>query len=136
MRQVRQALRPGGRFIITVPQYQWMWSTLDELVHHKRRYGARDLEEKLQRAGFEVIYRTSFVTALFPLMLATRLIDRARRRTGDPKSEFSNRVGSAPIINAVLDWIMRLDEAALKAGATLPWGGSLLVVARPRPPQP
>jgi hypothetical protein len=29
---------------------------------------------------------------------------------------------------------MRMDEAALKLGASLPFGGSLLAVARPRSP--
>ena len=38
MQGVRNALRPGGLFLVTVPQYQWMWSALDEIVHHKRRY--------------------------------------------------------------------------------------------------
>jgi SAM-dependent methyltransferase len=135
MRQVRHALRPDGLFVVTVPQYQWMWSTLDELVHHKRRYGTRELDVKLKRAGFDVVYRTSFVTALLPVMVATRLFDRVRRRTGDTKAEFSNRVGPPPLINGLLDWIMRLDEAVLKLGATLPFGGSLLAVARPRPPR-
>ncbi len=134
MAQVRRALRPDGLFIITVPQYQWMWSTLDELVHHKRRYAVRELEAKLQRAGFDVIYRTSFVTALFPVMVATRLFDRLRPRTGDTRTEFSDRVGPPPLINGLLDWIMRVDEAWLKLGATLPIGGSLLAVARPRLP--
>jgi SAM-dependent methyltransferase len=133
MRQVRLALRPDGLFIVTVPQYQWMWSTLDELVHHKRRYGWRDLEAKLERAGFEVVYTTSFVTALFPIMMMTRLFDRVRRRTGDTKAEFSDRVGAPKLINRLFDWMMRLDEGALKLGATLPFGGSLLTVARPRP---
>jgi SAM-dependent methyltransferase len=27
---IHQALRPGGLFVLTVPQYQWMWSRLDE----------------------------------------------------------------------------------------------------------
>jgi SAM-dependent methyltransferase len=134
MAQVRRTLRPDGLFIITVPQYQWMWSTLDELVHHKRRYGARELERKLDDAGFDVIYRTSFVTVLFPAMLATRMFDRLRGRSGDTKAEFSERVGPPPLINSLLGWVMRLDEAGLKLGVTLPFGGSLLAVARPRPP--
>jgi hypothetical protein len=67
-------------------------------------------------------------------MMTTRLFDRVRRRTGDTKAEFSDRVGPPRVINELFDWIMRLDEAALKMGATLPFGGSLLAVARARPP--
>ena len=36
------------------------------------------------------------------------------------------------LINAVCDWLMRIDEGVLRLGLTLPVGGSLLVVARRR----
>lgn len=130
VQQVREALRPEGLFIVTVPQYQWMWSTLDELVHHKRRYGRRDLLALLSRNGFEVIYTTSFVTTLFPLMMLRRLLDRGGRPPVDATSEFADRVRLPPPVNSLFDWIMKIDEAALKLGVTLPFGGSLLAVAR------
>lgn len=130
MRQVRQALRPGGLFIITVPQYQWMWSPLDELVHHKRRYSRTMLLGRLQQAGFEVAYTTSFVTALFPLMAASRWLDRGKPVAADATAEFADRVSLPGPVNTVFDWVMRLDEAALRIGLTLPFGGSLLAVAR------
>jgi SAM-dependent methyltransferase len=132
MSQAHAALRPDGLFIVTVPQYQWMWSTLDELVNHKRRYGRRELADKLQRAGFEVAYATSFVTALFPFMLITRLRGRGKRPSGDTKTEFAEWVILPGPLNILCDWMSRLDEAVLKLGATLPYGGSLLVVARRR----
>lgn len=133
--EVFEALRPGGLFFITVPQYQWMWSRLDELVHHKRRYDRRDLVEKLRRAGFDIVYTTSFVTALFPFMLLTRLRGRGRR-SNDEKAEFSAQVSLPGPLNALFDWVMRIDEAVLRTGASLPFGGSLLVVARRADPPP
>jgi SAM-dependent methyltransferase len=132
MRQVRAALRPDGLFVVTVPQYQWMWSTLDELVHHKRRYSRRQLVDRLGAAGFDVIYTTSFVTTLFPFMLISRLRGRGKARTGDAKAEFSEWVTLPPALNRLFDWLTRLDEAALKTGLTLPFGGSLLAIARRR----
>ena len=130
MRQVYAALRRDGLFIVTVPQYQWMWSRLDELVHHKRRYSRRDLSRKLRAAGFDVVYATSFVTMLFPLMMATRLKDRSRPATANAGAELKAQVSLPAPINTLFDWIMRIDEAALRAGLSLPFGGSLLVVAR------
>lgn len=130
MAEVFEALRPAGLFVVTVPQYQWMWSRLDELVHHKRRYGRRDLVDKLGRAGFEILYTTSFVTALFPFMLLTRLRGRAGRQSDDPKAEFAAQVNLPRPLNALFDWVMRVDETALRMGASLPFGGSLLAVAR------
>jgi SAM-dependent methyltransferase len=130
MAQVRAALRPGGLFLITVPQYQWMWSQLDEIVHHKRRYSSHELVTKLAHAGFEVVYRTSFVSALFPLMAMRRLLDRSRAVSADARADFESQVALPGPLNTAFDWIMRIDEAALRLGLSLPFGGSLLVVAR------
>jgi len=133
MRQVYKALRPGGLFIVTVPQYRWMWSQLDEIVHHKRRYGRGELLQKMRRAGFDVRYTTSFVTVLFPLMAAVRLRDRSRRSSGNATSDLDAQANLPPVLNTLFDWIMRVDEVLLKLRLTLPFGGSLLAVAR-RPP--
>jgi SAM-dependent methyltransferase len=130
MRGVHDALRPGGLFIVTVPQYQWMWSALDEMVHHKRRYGRADLLHKLTSNGFEVLFCSSFVTALFPAMALSRWLSRSRKAPGDCRDAFASEVTLPPAANRVCDWIMRLDELALRAGISLPFGGSLLVVAR------
>jgi SAM-dependent methyltransferase len=129
MARVHDALVPGGLFLVTVPQYPSMWSRLDELVHHKRRYTRADLTAKLARARFDVLYLTSFVSALFPFMLLSRLLPR-RRAAGDRAVEFQAEVQLPGALNAVFDRIMRLDEAAVRAGWSLPFGGSLVAVAR------
>ena len=134
MRQVCAALRPDGLFVLTVPQYQWMSSRLDVLVRHKRRYGRRELLSKLEGAGFDVVYLTSFVTVLFPLMAAVRLRDQLRADSVDTKADFESQVALPPALNAAFDWISRIDETLLRAGASLPFGGSLLAVARRRAP--
>ena len=132
MERVRAALVPGGWFLITVPQYPSMWSRLDELVHHKRRYTRRELTSKLAASGFEVVFVSSFVCALFPLMLASRL--RPRRNAEAAESEqFQAEVQLPPVLNAVFDRVMRIDEAAIRAGLSLPFGGTLLAVARKLP---
>ena len=131
LRQAFSALRPGGVFIATVPQHPWMWSGLDEIVHHKRRYSRRELRDKLRRAGFDVAYATSFVTALFPLMAVARLRSRARQKpAADSGERFAAEVALPRPLNALFDAVMRVDEAVLLSGLTLPFGGSLLVVAR------
>jgi len=44
-------------------------------------------------------------------------------------------VSLPPTVNAVFDAVMRLDEALIGQGWSLPFGGSLLAVAR-KPLQP
>jgi SAM-dependent methyltransferase len=127
---VHQALRPGGVFVVTVPQYQWMWSTLDEIARHKRRYSRRGLLSKLRARRFDVLFCSSFVTTLFPAMAASRLLSRMRPAQADIRKAFASEVTLSPVANRLCDWVMRIDEGALNAGISLPFGGSLLVVAR------
>jgi SAM-dependent methyltransferase len=129
MARVHDALVPGGVFLVTVPQYPSMWSRLDELVHHKRRYTRGDLTAKLSRAGFEVAYLTSFVCALFPFMLLSRMLPR-RDAAGGEAEEFQAEVQLPRALNVVFDRIMHIDEVAVRAGLSLPFGGSLVAVAR------
>jgi SAM-dependent methyltransferase len=130
MEQVYQALRPGGLFVVTVPQYPWMWSRLDELVHHKRRYTRSGVAGKLTAAGFAIEYATSFVTALFPFMVASRVLGRLRKPAGDEKQQFASEVTLPALVNRLFDLVMRVEELALRRRISLPFGGSLLVVAR------
>jgi SAM-dependent methyltransferase len=132
MASVRNALRPGGLFLVTVPQYPWMWSHLDEIVHHKRRYTRAGLVAKLTAAGYAVEYTTSFVTTLFPMMAASRLWSQRRPHSADTRQEFESEVSLPGPLNALFDVVMRLDEALIGLGRSLPFGGSLLAVARKR----
>jgi SAM-dependent methyltransferase len=130
MASVRDALRPGGLFLITVPQYPWMWSHLDDIVHHKRRYTRGELKRKLRAAGFDVLRTTSFVSLLFPPMVLSRLLSRTRDRTSDTTKEFESEVNLPGPLNTAFDVLMRVDEALIALGLSLPAGGSLLAVAR------
>ncbi len=129
LRGIAKALKSGGHVLLTVPQHPFLWSRLDEIVHHKRRYTRRDLEEKVERAGLSVFYATSFVFALFPLMLVSRLLDRGRKASA-AGSDLDRRVRFNPVVNRVFDAVMRIDEWLIRRRASLPWGGTLLLIAR------
>ena len=45
-------LGPGGRLILIVPALARLYGTLDENLHHFRRYEKRELEQKVRDAGF------------------------------------------------------------------------------------
>ena len=127
---INQMLHGGGVLVITVPQHMFLWSRLDEIVKHKRRYSRRDLVNKLTENGFDVSYCTSFVFALFPLMLISRLFDKGRDQSQPDEVAFEKRVRFSSAVNWICDLFMRIDEALIRAGISLPFGGTLLVVAR------
>ncbi|MDB9312957.1 class I SAM-dependent methyltransferase [Spirulina sp. CS-785/01] len=55
LRQVYQALQMGGGIILTVPQHPWLWSPVDDYAHHFRRYRAKELQTKVDNAGFRIM---------------------------------------------------------------------------------
>ena len=119
---IARKLRPGGKFILTVPAHQWMWSAHDVVNHHKRRYSKLRLKElidssplKLERIGY-------FNSLLFPLAVVERAASKLRG-----KEDADVRLPPAPL-NAALEKIF-LCERYLVARLPLPPGLSLFAVA-------
>jgi SAM-dependent methyltransferase len=125
--QMHAALKPGGCIVITVPQHAWLWSETDEYACHVRRYSASELHRKIEAAGFEIERSTSFVSALLPALMASRL---ARKKSAgkafDPLAEFN----ISPWLNKALETVLAAERALIRLGISLPLGGSRLVVAR------
>ena len=125
--QMWRAVRPGGGVLITVPQHRWLWSAEDVAGGHKRRYSRRELVQKVQRAGFAVERVTSFVSVPLAPMAASRL----RARIGIRHDPDSNAELSLPrALDRLLELAMTAERALIRAGVSLPAGGSLLLVGR------
>jgi SAM-dependent methyltransferase len=137
MQEVHKALKNEGHFVISVPQYQWMWSHTDDIAFHKRRYHRKELKSKLKKAGFEVEYIGSFVFTLFPMMYLSRLLKKSSKNetqlsTQETKQTELNELKLNPALNSLFLLCMKLDEWLIKLGLSLPWGGSLIAVAKKR----
>ena len=50
--ELARVLAPGGRLLVTVPQYGWLWGEHDVLAHHHRRYTRALLLARAAAAGF------------------------------------------------------------------------------------
>lgn len=124
--QIFQAIKPGGGLLITVPQHPWLWSDTDDHACHVRRYTAKDIHSKIQKAGFSILRSTSFVTSLLPIMVMSRL----RTRKGAAADPFDELRRITPRQNHVLEHILRTEVHLIRRGVSLPFGGSRLVVAR------
>jgi SAM-dependent methyltransferase len=124
--QMRQAVKPGGVVMISVPQHRWLWSAADDYAHHRRRYRWRELQSKMNDAGLEVVDRISFVSLLMPLLIASRLTQRRGLETYDPAGELK----FPRVIDRSLEAAMRLERWLISRSIRFPWGGSLLAVGR------
>lgn len=129
---ISEMLRKGGMLILTVPQYMFLWSKLDVIVKHKRRYSRTELLSKLKQSGFEISYTTSFVFVLFPLMLASRLLDWGGDQPKSDEAALDKRVNFPPVMNWIFDFFMRIDELLIRFRISLPFGGTLVVLAKKR----
>ena len=126
LRGLRAAMQTGGGTIITVPQHPWLWSRADEIAHHQRRYRRGELEAKLRRNGFQVLFSSSFTALLLPFMAASRFASRGKKQDTNDFKEFRlNRH-----VNDAFTAFLRAEVRLTLAGWKWPVGGSRIVVAR------
>jgi len=123
LRTARRALRDGGRLVVTVPAYAWLWSGHDVVLGHRRRYTRPELIAAVGRAGFSVERCSYFNSLLFPALAAVRL---AKRLVGDRGHDL---VRPPEPLNALLARCFAL-EASIVPRVPLPFGASVLLVGR------
>ena len=124
LREMRRVLRPGGRVLLFVPTFMFLWGLQDDVSHHRRRYRMPELRRVLEQAGFEV-ERTTYanITFFMPILLMRKLM----RLTGI-KAETENNI-NVSALNGVLGTMLGAESAILKY-VNIPFGVSGLCVAR------
>ena len=125
LRSIARRLRPGGRVLLTVPQFAWMWSGHDVANHHHRRYSKRTLRAAIDGAGLRIDLLQSFNSLLFPLAAASRIAARLRGREGSDDAP-----PPAPV-NALFERVFAL-ERYLVGRVPMPPGVSLVAVLSDR----
>lgn len=130
MARIRLGLVPGGIFLATVPQHPFLWSAADEVAYHERRYRRGELERKLANAGFEILFSTSFMAVLFPLMAASRFLSRRTRHIADSRQTARKEFAISPAMNWAMRTVLSAEVGMTERGFRWPAGGSRVVVAR------
>jgi len=126
LRALHQATVKGGGTIIAVPQHPFLWSRADEIGLHQRRYRLGEMEAKLRRNGFDILFSTSFTAVLLPLLAFSRL----KARSASDNINVERETSPGPTTNAMLTAILRAEIRLTLAGCRWPIGGSRVVVAR------
>jgi SAM-dependent methyltransferase len=115
--------RRGGVVVVNLPAYRWMWSYHDDTCQTKHRFGRRELARCLEAAGFADVRVTHWNMLPFPLLILKRKVFRTRKATSDV------RLFPAPV-EALFNGAMALEHAWLDRVGSLPFGSSVLAVAR------
>lgn len=112
--------------IITVPQYKFLWSYADKLACHVRRYTKKEITEKLENAGYRVVYLGSFVSLIFPAYVLKRKLIKDKKKT------IMKEINPGKMISRILKFIMSIELFFIKLGIRFPFGSSIVVVAYKR----
>jgi len=114
LRNMHEALAPGGRVVLYVPQDQKRYSSLDEVLGHRCRYSKEMLSDELRSTGFEVEDLRDFNHFGVPGWFLNGKILKRRH--------FSR--SQLKIFNILVPLVRRVDRA-------FPWSGlGIIAVAR------
>lgn len=125
--ELRRVAAAGGRLVVTVPAYSWLWSQHDESLHHRRRYTVGALRCQLTATGWRPQLETYFFTAVLPGVAAVR----AFRRRNAKRNRSSDLELTTPVLGRLLELPSRGEAKLIEHGLTLPAGVSVGFVAVP-----
>jgi SAM-dependent methyltransferase len=124
LREMRRVLRPGGRVLLFVPTFMFLWGVQDDVSNHRRRYRLPELRRVLEQAGLEIERMTyANITFFLPILLMRKLM----RLTGI-KAESENNI-NVSALNGVLGSLFGAESVVLRF-MNIPFGVSGLCVAR------
>lgn len=116
LRTAHQILDKQGTLLLFVPALTWLYSTIDQVHGHFRRYGKKSLGEKIERSGFKILDLFYFN---FPGILSWFVAGKILRQKTIPRMQvlFYDR------------WIVP-ETSALEKRWRPPLGQSLVAIAQ------
>ena len=128
LREMARVLKPGGHVVLNMTAMDIMRGDHSDVWGELRRYTPERVRPILAAAGLEPVKISYLFGSLLPMMLAVRTGQRLLRAFREPTGDADLAVPSAPI-NGVLTALVTA-EAAVARRVTIPFGSSLMVVAR------
>ncbi|MDB4973949.1 MAG: hypothetical protein JWN48_2290 [Myxococcaceae bacterium] len=127
-----ELLRPLGRLYLTVPAYDFLWSSEDVAAGHQRRYTRESLRQVLEQSGFVVDFDSYFFVPLpIPIFLLRKLPEQLgmKRSAGIVSTEHA--AGSRRL-RRIISAALSLERTMICRGLSMPCGASVLVAATKR----
>lgn len=124
LKEMYRVTRKGGRSLIFVPAFMWLWGVQDDISHHRIRYTKKQIVDRLKAAGYEIERATYANFTFFAPILGGRTI---MKLTGvKPESENNINISA---LNGLFGKIFSVESLWLK-NLNFPFGVSIVVVAR------
>lgn len=119
----RRFVSRDTRFVITVPSYEWLFSSHDRLLGHYRRYSTPLLRRQIEAAGLSVTEHGRFFASLLPVRVLQTLRERVLNGAPAPATGLTTwRAGetAARAIAAVLALDARVSMLLSRVGIRVP----------------
>lgn len=113
--QIARLLKPGGVFVVEVPQGPGLYDSYDFLLRHVRRYSRAELLAKIRDVGLNVERATSLGFVPFPPFYAVKKISRLRYGVRGERSRDRESIVRAQIRNTS-------RNVLLEAAFAVEWG--------------
>ena len=126
--EMARVLKPGGHVVLNVTAMDILRGDHSDVWGELRRYTPERAARLVESAGLEAVRIRYVFGSLLPLMLGVRTVQRLLRTFREPQGDSDLAVPSAPF-NAGLTALVGA-EAVLARRVTIPFGSSLLIVAK------
>lgn len=123
LREMHRILKTGGKTLIFVPAFMWLWGVQDDISNHRIRYTKKQIIERLQKAGFTIERATYANWTFFAPILGGRTL---MKLTGiKPESENNVNISA---LNGIFGKIFSAERLWLK-NFDFPFGVSIVITA-------
>tara|TARA_B100001059_G_scaffold132979_1_gene133072 strand:- start:263 stop:1009 length:747 start_codon:yes stop_codon:yes gene_type:complete len=128
--EIYRVLKPKGKYFITVPAFQSLWSNHDVVNHHFRRYKKKQLNKLIESTNLKIDHSTYFNFWLFiPISITRFILNNIPRKKDSNLSGSDNEIlQSSNIINRILYRIFHSEKFLLRINIKFPFGISILTI--------
>ena len=130
VKEIYRVLKPKGKYFITVPAFQSLWSNHDVVNHHFRRYKKKQLNKLIESTNLKIDHSTYFNFWLFiPISITRFILNNIPRKKDSNLSGSDNEIlQSSNIINRILYRIFHSEKFLLRLNIKFPFGISILTI--------
>ena len=123
LRILKKTIKKNGYILITVPAYQFLFSTKDKVLKHFRRYNKKTLKKTIDE--FTLVEMSYFNALLFIPIIAIILFNKILN------INYIKRVETTPhpIINKIFFYIFSFEKIILKY-LNFPFGLSIYALIK------
>jgi len=128
--EIHRVLKPNGKYLLTVPAFQSLWSNHDVINHHYRRYRKNQFNKLIVNNKLKINYSTYFNFWLFiPISIVRFILNNIPRKKNSDSTGSDNEImQSSKIVNGILYRIFYSEKFLLKLNIKFPFGVSILTI--------